>query len=79
IIRPNKTGTRIYLVPALTYFTLSNTKTRQKYFCQISSLNFSEVPEGAKQRSLRSDGVLEVRRTSKQAVTKHNGAYGKFI
>lgn len=37
-----------------------------------------EVPEGAKQRSLRSDGVLEVRRASKQAATKHNGAYNAF-
>ena len=42
-------------------------------------INLLEVPEGEEQRSLRSDGVLIVRRASKQAVTKHNGAYNKFI
>ena len=38
-----------------------------------------EVPEGAKQRGLRSDGVLSVRRASKRVVTKHNGAYNVFL
>ena len=37
-----------------------------------------EVPEGAKQCSARSDGILEVRRASKQTATKHNGASNDF-
>ena len=35
--------------------------------------------EGAKQRSLCSEGVLMVHRASKQVATKHNSAYNDFL
>jgi len=37
------------------------------------------VLEGKEQRGLRRDGVLEVRRASKRAVTQHNSAYNEFL